>query len=234
VARVIQLDLAVTGVSAWQWWTAISAEDYKDGLVYTDWKANPDRQWWYASKTLWAMGQFSRYIRPGMKRCGFTGEGADPNGLLGSAWREETTGEIVVVYVNMAMNYAPVKLSFKGLSSPFAPTIVRSYVTSGTAGDDIRPAGTRLVTDTLQILPRSVTTLRIQSRPFLEVTPDTTAGYCWVSWPSWADGSILQSTTNSRPAAWSTVSAAVTATSGGFRARVPVDAAQRFFRLAVP
>jgi hypothetical protein len=201
--------------------------------VYTDWKANPDSQWWYASKTLWAMGQFSRYIRPGMKRCGFTGEGTDPNGLLGSAWWDESTGEIVLVYVNMATNYAPVKLGFKGLASLFMPAVVRTYVTSGTAGDDLRPAGTRLLTDTLQIQPRAVTTLRIQPRPGILVTPDSTPGYCRVSWPAWADGWVLQSTTNGRPAAWTTAAATVTTTSDGFRARVPLDANQRFFRLVV-
>ncbi len=33
VARVIHMDLAVAGASAWQWWTAFSPEDYKDGLI---------------------------------------------------------------------------------------------------------------------------------------------------------------------------------------------------------
>ncbi len=34
VARIIHLDLTVCGVSAWQWWTAVSPVDYKDGLIY--------------------------------------------------------------------------------------------------------------------------------------------------------------------------------------------------------
>jgi hypothetical protein len=33
VARVIHFDLTVTGASAWQWWTAVSEADYKDGLA---------------------------------------------------------------------------------------------------------------------------------------------------------------------------------------------------------
>src|ERR1035441_8096513 len=30
------------GVTAWQWWTAVSGVDYKDGLIFTDWKKPGD------------------------------------------------------------------------------------------------------------------------------------------------------------------------------------------------
>ena len=33
LARIIHLDLTLCGVSAWQWWTAVSPVDYKDGLI---------------------------------------------------------------------------------------------------------------------------------------------------------------------------------------------------------
>jgi len=35
-ARVMHYDLTVANLSACQWWTAVSPEDYKDGLIYTD------------------------------------------------------------------------------------------------------------------------------------------------------------------------------------------------------
>jgi len=66
LAKVIYNDLTVANASAWQWWTAISAYDYKDGLIYID-KNKIDGNF-YTSKMLWAMGNYSRFIRPGAKR----------------------------------------------------------------------------------------------------------------------------------------------------------------------
>ena len=64
VARVIHSDLAIAGASAWAWWLAVSPYDYKDGLIFTDWKKPGDPQNVLPSKLLWAMGNFSRYVRP--------------------------------------------------------------------------------------------------------------------------------------------------------------------------
>ena len=36
VARIIHHDLTITNAKSWQWWTALSQCDYKDGLVYLD------------------------------------------------------------------------------------------------------------------------------------------------------------------------------------------------------
>ncbi|TKK65312.1 xylanase [Ilyomonas limi] len=66
VAKVIYEDLVAANASAWQWWTAISAYDYKDGLIYID-KSKTGGNF-SDSKMLWAMGNYSRFIRPGMKR----------------------------------------------------------------------------------------------------------------------------------------------------------------------
>jgi O-glycosyl hydrolase len=65
-ARVINTDLTEANAAAWQWWTAISAYDYKDGLIYID-KNQTDGNI-YDSKMLWALGNYSRFVRPGMKR----------------------------------------------------------------------------------------------------------------------------------------------------------------------
>ncbi len=63
VARVIQADLTLAWASAWHWWLAVSPYDYKDGLVYID--RDKDGGAVYDSKMLWALGNFSRFIRPG-------------------------------------------------------------------------------------------------------------------------------------------------------------------------
>ena len=235
VARVIQLDLTVAGVSAWQWWTAISHEDYKDGLIYTDWKAAGDNQTYYSSKTLWALGQFSRFIRPGMKRCGFDGEGTDVNGLLGSAWRDDRTGEIVVVYVNMASADAPVSVAFKSRPAPFAPVVMRPYVTATNALDSLRAWPARLAASTFPVPARSVVTLRYQSRPALGASLDPAAGLCVLRWPAWADGYQLTTRTNLAASAdWTAVDKLPLRTNDVFEVRVPLTEGGRQFRLELP
>jgi hypothetical protein len=80
VARLIQDDLTVAGASSWQWWTALSAYDFKDGLIYLDdgaWgdegRTEPGAKGlrqdgaFRESKLLWALGNFSRFVRPGTK-----------------------------------------------------------------------------------------------------------------------------------------------------------------------
>jgi hypothetical protein len=156
VARVIHLDLTVVGVSAWQWWTAISEADYKDGLIYTDWKKPGDPETVYPSRLLWALGNFSRFVRPGMVRVTLNGDRHDVRGLMASAFRNRATGEIVAVYVNVSGDEHTVHLSFA--NAP-APVRIAPYVTSDREGDELKkyPA---LGTDApVRVPARSVVTL---------------------------------------------------------------------------
>jgi hypothetical protein len=75
VANVIHTDLVTAHASSWSWWLSVSANDFKDGLIYIfnqDQKGEKDANKYDAdvfdSKLLWAMGNFSRFIRPNMKR----------------------------------------------------------------------------------------------------------------------------------------------------------------------
>jgi len=57
-------DLIVGSVSSWQYWIAVSKYNFRDGLIYVDETAQSIAP----TKRLWAMGQFSRFIRPGFQR----------------------------------------------------------------------------------------------------------------------------------------------------------------------
>ena len=138
VARVIHYDLTLANVSAWQWWTAVSGVDYKDGLIYTDYREPGDPETVHESKLLWALGHFSRFVRPGMRRIGLRGMHDDATGLLGSAYEDRQNGRIVVVYVNMSD--VPRDVSVRLAAQPGGPSVRRftPYVTSGNRGDDLR------------------------------------------------------------------------------------------------
>ena len=118
-ARVIHHDLVTAGASSWQFWTALSEADYKDGLVYLDngdsgvrGGNDPDSQilqrdgFVRESKTLWALGNYSLFVRPGMKRVEvrYTDETLSPekmaNDLMVSGFIDKETNKLVLVAVN--------------------------------------------------------------------------------------------------------------------------------------
>jgi O-glycosyl hydrolase len=102
IAGVIHADLVHANASAWHWWLAVTPYDYKDGLLYMDRDslAGTVRD----SKMLWALGHWSRFVRPGMRRIDaeVAGEGADDVDaeLLASAYRDPASGRLVTVLVN--------------------------------------------------------------------------------------------------------------------------------------
>lgn len=153
LARVIHNDLTVANATAWQWWLAVSPYDYKDGLVYVD-KNKADGAF-YESKMLWALGNYSRFIRPGAVRVSarLAGAKAGDYTLLASSYIDNEKKQLITIAVNSGTEPVKVKLDAKGATI----ASIRPYVT--TAAENLNP-GTLLNSGSDIILaPRSVTTL---------------------------------------------------------------------------
>lgn len=137
MARVIHADLTVAQASAWQWWLAVSPYNYKDGLVYID-KNKTDGNI-YTSKMLWALGNYSRFIRPGMVRIEVdrsdqTSIEASLNGLMASAFMDPETNKCVLVMINYGQKEQKIALKTKRKRATFS-----QYRTSET--EDLRFVG---------------------------------------------------------------------------------------------
>ena len=112
VARIMHNDMVITNATSWQWWTAISQVDFKDGLVYLDDGAKVDFKsksvkfdgQYHDSKLLWIMGNYSRFVRPGMVRvnCTLSEEQSIEDGLLVSAYKDVQNGNLVYVLTNLS------------------------------------------------------------------------------------------------------------------------------------
>jgi len=137
VARVIHYDLTILQASAWQWWTAVSPEDYKDGLIYIDYLKDINSQNIIESKILWALGNFSRYIRPGSVRIKLSGAD-DKYGLLGSAYLNPDQNQLIIVFINMSRDTKTISLHVTGFSSQKNIKVLTPYVTSDNPGDDLK------------------------------------------------------------------------------------------------
>ena len=124
IAKVIYEDFVYANATAWQWWIAISPYDYKDGLVYID-KGEKDGNY-YDSKMLWALGNYSRFIRPGMKRIKLD---ATTDSLYASAFEDAAKRKLVLVFVNESEKEKPLALNSKPIASNKK---IITYTTSAT------------------------------------------------------------------------------------------------------
>ena len=115
VANIIHSDLTVANASAWQWWLAVSPYNFKDGLVYIDKSETGGNI--YESKLLWALGNFSRFIRPGAKRISVETEKSE--NLKFSAF-QNNDGQMVVVVINQGRNSCKIHLNIPAEFQGFA------------------------------------------------------------------------------------------------------------------
>jgi len=159
VARVIHHDLVFGNACSWSWWRSVGGE-YRDNLirVYSDDELVTGTP--VDSKLLWALGNYSRFVRPGAVRHDMTArdsrqniipEGdSDNHGVLCSAYRNADGSWVVV-----AINYAPVAKPFR-LTLGSDTATWQMYRTSNVSAESLAPVGT---TDgDVSLSPRSITT----------------------------------------------------------------------------
>ena len=151
VANVIHADLTIANASVWQWWLAVSPYDFKDGLVYID-KSKTDGAI-YESKLLWALGNYSRFIRPGARR--ISAEHPQNPEVKISAFQNKN-GELVAVILNRGNSEQTIALKISETNQ----NEIRIYETS--EQNDLSYLGEIQINDELKVAQRSVTTLVFQ------------------------------------------------------------------------
>lgn len=135
VAKLIWYDLVAANAAAWQWWLAISAYNYKDGLIYIE--KNKTDGWYSDSKIMWALGNYSRFIRPGMQRVT-----VDYNNdqVYISAFKDPSSKKLVIVLVNPATTGITVEMpdvllkgykSFSKYTTSASQKLKKENVTTG-------------------------------------------------------------------------------------------------------
>lgn len=145
VAKVIYADLVAANASAWQWWLAISPYDYKDGLVYVD--KNKTDGAYTDSKIMWALGNYSRFVRPGMKRIEAKN---DDDRCLVAAFKG-AQNKLVFVFTNLSNDLLDIDLK---LSPTAKYKKINSYITSQDKKLHKQP-----VKSLIRLEPQSITTL---------------------------------------------------------------------------
>jgi hypothetical protein len=141
VARIISSDIAIGGVTSWQWWTAISRGDYKDGLIHVDDGASNGAGgsdyckydgYIRETKILWALGNFSFFVKPGMVRVQIPGldNSAATTDVMLTAYKDQVNKKLVIVAVNIGTSAKTYKLNLSG--GVLANNKLTPYTTSDT------------------------------------------------------------------------------------------------------
>ena len=153
VSRIIHHDLTVGNASAWHWWLAITPYDYKDGLIYVD-KSKTDGAI-EDTKLLWALGNFSRFIRPGSVRVGIASTEINidnPVGLMLSSYLNAETGELTVVAINYGESDESIALDIhNGTTSD-----TKAFITGPGADEKLKPYSTPAKNGEIIIPKRSI------------------------------------------------------------------------------
>lgn len=153
VARVIHHDLTVAEASSWQSWTAFSEGDYKDVLIYIGDQSlvNPGKKvevpfaesgkkdgYFLPTKYMWALGNYSFFVRPGMVRMAQTDEttvhhAETARELMASAYIDRDKKKMVFVFVNYGNSDRLVEIEVNHLPKTFCLDRMKRYETSGRA-----------------------------------------------------------------------------------------------------
>ena len=160
VARVMHYDLVYGNACSWSWWRACGG-NYKDGLIriYSDDGMKTGHA--VDSKLMWAMGNYSRFVRPGAVRLSVKAYDKDgnevsegdtrPYGAMLSAYRNKD-GKLAVVAINYSESLLPISIKVDGNGRNW-----KLYRTSDISAESLAPVGTAGTEITLT--PRSITTL---------------------------------------------------------------------------
>lgn len=158
-ARVIYTDIVLANAASWQWWLAISPYDYKDGLVYTD-KNKFDGNI-YDSKNLWAMGNFSRFVKQGMTRVDVTRGDFRPieqtfEGVMSTCFTSSDKSKVTIVLINYSNKEVPIKISTKDLPD-YEP--LNLYITNSVSGNNLSFSAKYSIGEVYNLPARSVVTI---------------------------------------------------------------------------
>lgn len=165
LAKIIHHDLVVAGATAWQFWNAWEpgrpAFDVRYHLIALNTNAANTEGDYAVTKNLWALGHYSRFIRPGMKR--MLTERSDGLGNMKAAQEVMLSAfagkkEVVVVAVNYTTSFKVITLQMPGVKKR---KNIKQYVTTANTEDNMK-LYPLLSLKNLRLQPRSITTIIIE------------------------------------------------------------------------
>ncbi|HBJ09697.1 MAG TPA: Por secretion system protein, partial [Coprobacter fastidiosus] len=152
----------------WQWWTtfekdASSGNEERFALIRYILNNQQTDGVYRPTKLLYALGNFSRFIRPGMKRVDvmrsddLSAADAIANQMV-SAYIDEINQELVIVVINASTQSRSIRMNISGLSNNMGITHFTPYITTNSLNDALRRGSDIAVTENYTMPATSIVT----------------------------------------------------------------------------
>lgn len=148
LARIIHADLVLANATGWQWWTTFELEKNittEDRFCLIRIAVNTDKTAgvYNTTKLMYGMGNYSFFVRPGMKRIGLSrsdnmNDYEAVTKQMFSAYKDDETGRIVIVAINASADDCGISLPEITLTENQIINTYIPYVTSGNDGDELK------------------------------------------------------------------------------------------------
>lgn len=170
IAKMIHYDLTVADAAAWQFWATFNAgppAGHPHRYTLVDAKSPGNIR---PTKNLWVLGQYSRFIRPGMKRYevdrsdNLNAEEAGHK-LMASAYYDSQKGKLVIVVINYQREGKPIKIGLNNMDTISGvrrnPQKIKMlpYITTAAPKENLRRHDSIYSGNIFRLPPRSITTL---------------------------------------------------------------------------
>jgi glucuronoarabinoxylan endo-1,4-beta-xylanase len=217
-AERVHLFMTVPQANAWHYWWLCAYGTGNEGLC-------DDND--VPAKRMYAVGNYSRFVRPGDYRIGTTNSGTS----WVSAYKNRTNGTFAVVAINRATNAVMQTFHLNG----FTTDAVRPWVTSAT----LSLSSQTVVAVTNNTFAYSLPAMSVvtfvgqdQTAPTLSLSHES--GHVVLSWPATAGGFQLESSAGTSPFDWNPVSPPPKVVNDIFLVTNTVSGESAFYRLARP
>jgi O-glycosyl hydrolase len=162
LAKMIHTDLAVANACAWHLWNSYEPGDLDFDTRYYLVALKPNEQHtdgdYYQTKGLWAMGNYSRFVRPGMQRVNIERSDAmdeltASQNIMLSAYTSDR--QVVVVVINYTSAEKSIVFDVKDFGKIRS---VKRFVTSAAEGDNLKAYPMSNIKGSITLPARSITT----------------------------------------------------------------------------
>jgi O-glycosyl hydrolase len=148
LSRVIHTDLTVANATGWQWWTSFESlkhlsEEDRYALIRIAMTPNMDRCVYNPTKLLYGLGNYSFFIRPGMKRIELNRSDNMPvktqvvNQMF-SAFMDDESGKVVIVATNFSQDNCNISIPETQVAGLGQITQYTPYITSGKSDENMK------------------------------------------------------------------------------------------------
>lgn len=166
LAKVIHFDLTEANASAWQFWNTLEpgSPDFDTRYYFIALNPNEDHTdgEFYPVKTLWAMGHYSYFVRPGMRRIDVTNQ-LNPKeaaqNFMVSGFLDPTDDTLVMVMVNYSPNNIQVGFDNSQIKKYKQ---YKHYLTNAGDGMNMKKMEEGAIPDQIELPKRSISTLVLQ------------------------------------------------------------------------